>query len=133
MKFESIAEQTFLSTTRITTKSQAGVGVGTGFFFQIKLSKEETSIHIVTCKHVVSNKDRIELEFHIGETPHIPDQKKRFTFTTFEHNWIMHPDQDIALLPMGAQMTKMFEEYKKPSVSIIWSRYYSNGRRFSRY
>ena len=117
MKFESIAEQFFLSTTRITTRSKTGVAIGTGFFFQIPLPNKETSIHVVTNKHVVFNKDRIDLELHIGKTPYIPDPTKKFTYTTLEDAWNIHPDQDLALLPMGKIMTDMYEQYEKPIVS----------------
>lgn len=92
------AEQMLYSATRISTYYRgAPLSFGTGFFYVVNLKDGQSTMLLVTNRHVIANCDRIDLSLPMrGE-----DQEPSRIFHTwqleFRGNPIGHPDPNIDL------------------------------------
>lgn len=101
----AFTEQLLFTTVRIETElSNGGQGVGTGFFFAMKVDDSNTLPLIVTNKHVVqgATKGRFWLhEAQPGLTPPKPSgQFFPFEVDNFESRWIPHPNPEVDICAM---------------------------------
>jgi hypothetical protein len=101
MEFKSIAEQLFLTTTRIETLSNSREGIATGFFFNYKHEKG-SALFVVTNEHVIRNKDAVRINF-IAEQKGSPCLGERIAYvvTEISRDWFVHSEYDLAILPLG--------------------------------
>lgn len=68
MRAETVAEQLFFATVRITTSHVDGsTGVGTGFLYTVPTTPDQEATFLVTNKHVVLGASKVTLHF-IGAT-----------------------------------------------------------------
>ena len=114
MKFQSPAENLFLTTTRIETTGKNTSGIATGFCFQYNIDKKGIGVRFfVTNKHVIENKHIITLHTPIANPDGTPDLTKRFTVQSLEKQWIKHESLDLALIPASGTFNEM-EKLGKP-------------------
>ena len=118
--FDSAAGQLLLTTTRITTKSEKGVGVATGFFYSCKRGKEITDF-IVTSKHVIENCDEMKFTFLVGENG-VPNlgEKDEISLIADEDmisSWVYHNEYDLAAFP-STYLYKIMSKTQKNHLAI---------------
>lgn len=95
----SVFEQLEFSTTRIEALGSQGESwSGTGFFFNMSLSKEKSIPLIITNKHVVNNASQLLFFFSKADDEGNPiyDTPHRFAMTNMEII-VMHPDPEVDL------------------------------------
>lgn len=104
MQLKHFQEQIFFATVRIITSTAAGKGasIGTGFLYQVPVSREKQCILLVTNRHVYGDPTKpIHLVFHrqlntdpappqLGQNVILADQQ-------FDSVFIGHPDLSIDL------------------------------------
>lgn len=104
MQLKHFQEQIFFATVRITISTDTGKGasIGTGFLYQVPVSKEKHCILLVSNRHVYGDPTKpIQLMFHrrdetdpshpkLGETVTLAD-------TQFESVFTGHPDPAVDL------------------------------------
>lgn len=104
MQLKHFQEQIFFATVRITIPTNTGKGasIGTGFLYQVPVSKEKHCILLVSNRHVYGDPTKpIQLVFHrrddndptrphLGQTVVLADKKFEAVFT-------VHPDPSVDL------------------------------------
>lgn len=104
MQLKHFQEQIFFATVRITLPSNSGKGasIGTGFLYQVPVSKERHCILLISNRHVYGDPSKpIQLVFHrrddndasrpkLGQTVTLADSKFDSVFTG-------HPDATVDL------------------------------------
>jgi len=101
----TIAEQMTYTTTRISSfKGGAGVGSGTGFFFNFPMGEGKIIPAILTNKHVVEGCDQIAVSCHTRGEDGSPSGKfVPCLLDTGPGALILHPDDqvDLCAIPFG--------------------------------
>lgn len=95
---------------------------GTGFFFMFRIDTTQFEC-IVTNKHVVENCSYGRLKFKVlDKSEHIFARiSKTLDIANFSQQWIFHPDEDLAILPLKpilAQFQKKFQSEVRHVVFI---------------
>lgn len=94
----SITEQMLYSATRITTYCAGNpLNHGTGFFYQVNREDGQSSLLLVTNRHVFDNCDRIDLSLHLDDGRGAPSGRSHRWRLNFQGNPIQHPDPMIDL------------------------------------
>ncbi|NSW82202.1 MAG: trypsin-like peptidase domain-containing protein [Syntrophothermus sp.] len=101
-------EQLVFTTVRIeTTLKDGNTGVGTGFFFNMKVDDNRTLPLIVTSKHVAKDTTKGRFQLHEALPGASPPKPSGQFFTVeldnFESQWIPHPDPAVDLCAMPFQ------------------------------
>jgi hypothetical protein len=115
MRAETIAEQLFFTTVRITTAYANGAsGVGTGFLYNIPTGPGQEATFLVTNKHVVADAASATLHFvgAVDQAMNSPLLGVIHTVNVVDVNaFIGHPDPDIdvAIAPVTPWLTQLRE------------------------
>jgi len=85
---------------------------GTGFFFMFHIDTTEFEC-IVTNRHVIENSTFGRLRFKIlDKADHIfAKASKTLEIPNFNRQWIMHPNEDLAILPLAPIAEKFRSEF----------------------
>ncbi len=110
----SPTEQLLFTTVRIEVEMDSGAsGVGTGFFFGVKIDDRWVPL-IVTNWHVVQNAKRGWFRLHEADTSgQQPKPSGRFfdvRLDNFERHWTRHPDPTVDLCAMPFQPVRQAAE-----------------------
>lgn len=106
MRPETLHEQLFFATVRITTEAPGAHGVGTGFVYDVATSATETASFLVTNKHVVAGATSATLHFMRSQDAAMstPALGGHHTVTVPDPGaaFIGHPDPhvDVAIAPI---------------------------------
>lgn len=123
----NLAETVYNSTTKIECfkkeirngKRISVKSVGTGFFFLFNIEKDKTMLTLVTNKHVIDGSFEGFFKFNTVENgkPKYGDTVT-IKVTNFEKLWIVHPTEDLAIIPILPFVNSMITRTKK-MLSII--------------
>ena len=100
----TLTEKLTLTTTRISAfRGGAEVGLGTGFFFNFKVSEEQCIPAIITNKHVVAGCDKITIVCHTANGAEPSGNFIPCHLDARPGTIISHPDTDVDLcaIPFG--------------------------------
>lgn len=103
---QDITEKLFFTTVKIEAfkdtiinkKSKTNLSIGTGFFYQMHLGTN-TILTIVTNKHVIQGFNKATIRFNLNSGSNYGETQV-ITFSNFDKLWILHPSEDIAVLPI---------------------------------
>lgn len=113
---KDIAEQLISNTIKIqaykTLQSNSSTS-GTGFFMNMKVDNDTIPV-IVTSLHVIQGFVRGILKFNLTLNNE-PDYGDIVTvnLSNFELLWIKHPNEDLAILPLGPIKNAVLQKYKR--------------------
>lgn len=109
----TVGEQLLYSTVRISGSS----GIGTGFFFNFKVSEEKRVDLILTNKHVVEKNDGLKFRFHEAvnqDNKFYPsDNSFDLGINGLEKIWIPHPSDNVDL---GAFYMEPLKKHSKETL-----------------
>lgn len=113
---QDISAELFNSTIKIFAynegKGKIKQSIGTGFFFIFKTSIEE-QVFIITNKHVIKNFSKGKIKFNELSNNKNYNNQIEVQLSNFSNLWIMHPTEDVAILPFFPIQEKLFSLYKK--------------------
>lgn len=121
MKPTSAFEKLFFSSVRIATKNQDGKeSVGTGFFINQRINKEESLFFLCTAKHVVSDMKECVIFMHTVRNDEVQlGNPIRVELDKFENEWIKHDRFDVAILSIGKILNELQANNNSPYLSSI--------------
>jgi Trypsin-like peptidase domain len=112
------------STVRIECLNAAGgVSSGTGFFYNLFVSGEQSVPVIITNKHVFDGNAKATFVLTLTKADGSPDlgNLERVEISDLPGKWLGHPDPkvDLALLPIAELFRTLAAQDKKPFVAFL--------------
>lgn len=97
------------STIRIEASSDSGTSVGTGFIAGYKI-KDNNYIFLVTNRHVIEGYERGKFFFTKSDgTNPLIGERYDVELDNFQRYWKIHPNLDIAIMPLVPILNKIIE------------------------
>jgi hypothetical protein len=105
---ETTAQSLVFSTVRREVESQDFIGNGTGFI--LELTREEGYAYfVVTNKHVIADAEIIKIYFLRSSEQGIL-LGRGYMLTSTQSDWVLHPNLDIAMLPLSQYLTENIQD-----------------------